>query len=121
MSTATTRSAAEPRSTLTLLSYHLDRIAEIQRLESELGMRRFEDVTIASSALTLGLDETINDLKQQLEARAARQRGAWQGLRCDVCGAAFAGFHALNADGDRCCPRCSRERPGRGRTHGSPP
>lgn len=39
----------------------------------------------------------------------ANESGAWKNLRCDVCGCTFEGFHALNAAGDRCCPKCAEQ------------
>lgn len=57
---------------------------------------------------------------EQVTLESRQQQGAWQGLRCDICGTVFDGFHVLNAEGDRCCPLCCREQSGSGRTQGPP-
>lgn len=56
------------------------------------------------------LARALHDRCCELDRRAEQHTGAWKGLRCDVCGTTFDGFHVLSAEGDRCCPRCSRKR-----------
>jgi len=103
--TATTRMLAE------FQIKYVDRGRRIEELEQQVAE------LIARAGRKCARAAVIERVTPGLE----QHRGAWHGLRCDVCGMVFDGFHVLNAEGDRCCSRCSREHAGSGRTQGPAP